>query len=158
MPEQEQILDVDCRAVLVLAHTFLGRANSGDALINLSSITNFLPTPIQPTYCAAKAFIASLSESLWYQQRSRGIYVQGLCPGMTRTRFIERAGDVGMKRLLDLISQTPEAVVDVSLYELNRRRYPIVIPGLRNRLLALTTKLLPRRALVATSGRLGDLA
>jgi NAD(P)-dependent dehydrogenase (short-subunit alcohol dehydrogenase family) len=36
--EQEQILDVDCRAVLILAHAFLGGARPGDALINLSSV------------------------------------------------------------------------------------------------------------------------
>ncbi len=156
--EQEQMLDVDCRAVLLLAHAFLAVARPGDALINLSSVTSFLPTPIQPTYCAAKAFIASLSESLWYQQRSRDVYVQGLCPGATRTRFIERAGDVRMKFLLDAISQSPEAVVDASLRALARRRRPIVVPGLRNRLLVLATKLLPRRALVLASGRAGDLA
>lgn len=158
LEEQEQILDVDCRAVLVLAHAYLAGARPGDALINLSSITNFLPTPMQPTYCAAKAFIASLSESLWYQQRGRDVYVQGLCPGITRTRFIERAGDVGMKSLIDAISQSPESVVDASLHALARRRRPIVIPGIRNRLIALVTKLLPRRALVLASGRIGDLA
>lgn len=156
--EQEQILDVDCRAALVLAHAFLRTARPGDSLINLSSITNYLPTPIQPTYCAAKAFIASLSESLWYQQRSRGVYVQGLCPGVTRTRFVERAGEVRWKRLLDAMSQNPESVVDASLRELRRRRRPIVIPGLHNRLLALVTGWLPRRALVLASGRVGDLA
>jgi len=156
--EQEQMLDVDCRAVLLLAHAFLTSARPGDALINLSSITNFLPTPIQPTYCAAKAFIASLSESLWYQQRSRGVYVQGLCPGVTLTRFVERAGEVRIKSILDALSQSPEAVVDASLHALARRRRPIVVPGLHNRLVVLATKLLPRRALVLASGHLGDLA
>ena len=156
--EEEKILDVDCRAVVVLSHAYLRGARPGDALINLSSITNFLPTPIQPTYCASKAFIASLSESLWYQQRTRGVYVQGLYPGVTRTQFVDRAGEVRWRRLLDVLSQTPESVVDASLKALERRRHPMVIPGLHNRILALCTNILPRRALVYVSGRIGDLA
>lgn len=62
------------------------------------------------------------------------------------------------KRLLDAMSQSPESVVDASLRELRGRRRPIVIPGLHNKLLALATGWLPRRALVVASGRVGELA
>jgi short-subunit dehydrogenase len=144
---------------VTLAHAFLQQAESGDALINLSSITNFLPTPLQPTYCATKAFIVSLSESLWYQQRPRGVYVQGLCPGIAKTKFVERAGELGdEKRLLDALSQTPESVVDVSLAALDKRAQPIVVPGLGNLVIAGATRLLPRRPLIWLSGKLDDLA
>jgi len=56
------------------------------------------------------------------------------------------------------MSQSPESVVDASLRELRGRRRPIVIPGLHNKLLALATGWLPRRALVVASGRVGELA
>lgn len=157
--DEQEILAVNCQALMSLAHAFLEQAEAGDALINLSSITNFLPTPIQPTYCASKAFIASFSESLWYQQRSRGVYVQGLCPGMTKTQFIDRAADLGeKKKLLDAISSRPEKVVDSSLRALRKRRGPILVPGFGNRFIALVSGLLPRRLLVWLSGRLGDLS
>jgi hypothetical protein len=157
--DERRILSVNCDAVMTLAHAFLKQAESGDALINLSSITNFLPTPLQPTYCATKAFIASLSESLWYQQRPRGVYVQGLCPGVAKTKFVERAGELGeKKRLLDAVSQTAESVVDVSLAALDKRTQPIVVPGVGNRIIAGASRLLPRRPLIWLSGKLGDLA
>lgn len=156
--EELAIVAVNCGAAMALAHAFLSRARPGDALINLSSITYFLPTPIQPTYVATKCFLGSFSESLWYQQRSRGIYVQGLCPGITRTRFLERAGLRRFLGLLDLLAMTPERVVDASIRAMQRGRGPIVVPGLANRTLALLCRVLPRRLLVAGMGRLGDLA
>ena len=156
--DELRILAVNCEAAMILAHAFLKVAESGDALINLSSVTYFLPTPIQPTYVATKTFLASFSESLWYQARGRGVYVQGLCPGITRTQFLERAG---LERYLDslaFLAMTPERVVDSSLRAMQRRRGPIVIPGFGNALVALLCRLLPRRLLVFLLGRAGELA
>jgi hypothetical protein len=48
--DELRILAVNCEAAMILAHAFLEVAESGDALINLSSLTYVLPTPIQPTY------------------------------------------------------------------------------------------------------------
>ena len=143
---------------MILAHAYLDVASDGDAIINLSSITNFLPTPVQPTYVATKAFLASFSESLWYQARHRGVYVQGLCPGLTRTRFLERAGLDRYMSLMDLISTTPQRVVESSLRAMRRRRGPIVVPGLANAFLAMVCRFLPRRLLVSLVGRMGDFA
>lgn len=158
--DELRVLKVNCGAVMSLAHAFLGCAEPGDALINLSSITRDVPTPIQPTYVATKTFVASFSESLWYQQRKRGVYVQGLCPGLARTKFIERAGDLEEKRarLLDLLAMRPERVVAVSLRALRWRRGPMVIPGVSNLLLTGIIRLMPRKLAVWLSGKVGDLA
>ena len=156
--DELQTLAVNCQAAMVLAHTWLVTARPGDALVNLSSLTYWLPTPIQPTYVATKCFLASLSESLWYQARSRGVYVQGLCPGLIRTRFLERAGLKRFMGLLDLLGATPERVVDVSLRAMHRRRGPIVIPGWGNKTIAVLCRVLPRRLLVGVMGRACDFA
>ena len=156
--DELRILAVNCEAAMRLAHAYLDVAGSGDSIINLSSLTYFLPTPIQPTYVATKCFLGSFSESLWYQSRSRGVYVQGLCPGVTRTRFLERAGLNRYLDLLEFLSMTPERVVDSSLRAMHRRRGPIVIPGFGNRMVAILCRLLPRRLMVALMGRAGELA
>jgi short-subunit dehydrogenase len=156
--DELRIFAVNCEAAMILAHAFLEVAESGDALINLSSLTYVLPTPIQPTYVATKTFLASFSESLWYQARSRGVYVQGLCPGLTRTQFLQRAGLKRYIGLLEFLSMTPEQVVDSSLRAMQRRRGPIVIPGFGSALIAILCRLLPRRLLVALIGRAGEFA
>lgn len=122
------MLRVNCHALMALAHAFVRQAREGDALINLSSTTAYVPGPTQPAYCATKAFIASLSESLWYRARARGVYVQGLLPGVTQTEFVGRAGDRGgaRRKLIDFASQPPKRVVDASPKALARRRRPTV--------------------------------
>jgi short-subunit dehydrogenase len=151
-----KILDVNCSALMQLAHAYLNTAKAGDALINLSSITAWLPTPIQPTYVASKAFIKSFSENLWYQERKNGVYVQALCPGPTRTEFIARSGDVSKKGLLDMFSGRPEGVINSSYKALLKRRKPVVIPGVTNILAALLMNISPRPISIWLMGKVSD--
>ncbi|MBC7370932.1 MAG: SDR family NAD(P)-dependent oxidoreductase [Bdellovibrionaceae bacterium] len=37
-------------------------------------------------YTGSKAFVTGFSESLWYEERKRGVYVMPLCPGHKNTR------------------------------------------------------------------------
>lgn len=159
LASQQATLRLNCEAPLVLSHGFLEGAQPGDALINLSSLTNWLPTPVQPVYVATKTFNAAFSQALWYQQRSRGVYVQNLCPGITQTQFMQRSSDLeGFKmRLLDWISESPDAVVGQSLKKLARRSGPTVVPGLGNKLIVLLTRLLPQKVLLWLMGKLTDL-
>ncbi len=158
--DEIKTFNVNCYALMRLSHAFLEQARTGDSLINLSSITNYLTTPIQPTYCATKCFIASFSESLWFQERSRGVYVQALLPGITKTQFMQRSSDLaGFKmKLLDCISQNPESVVAGSLKACKKRKGPVVIPGLHNKLLTMLIRILPRKLVVWTMGKISDLA
>ena len=159
LEQQQDILGVNCDALLCLAHHFLNQAEPGDALINLSSVVSVLPTPAQPVYSASKAFIASFSECLWEEHRRRGVYVMGLCPGVTRTEFISAAtgGEADGETLPAVFIQTTEQVVTEALYALKRRRKPIVVTGRINRLMvALMPRLLSRFRLLKTLAVIGD--
>lgn len=159
LARQSSILDVNCGAVLKLSHHFLAQAQSGDALINLSSIVADLPTPAQPVYSASKAFIASFSECLWEEQRGRGVYVMALCPGVTETEFISTAtdGESTGDTLPAALTQTTEQVVLEALGALDRRQKPIVVTGLANRVMvALLPRLLSRFRLLKTLAVMGD--
>ncbi len=157
---ESNILSVNCLSLMQISHAFLEKARPGDSLINLSSITFRLPTPIQPTYVASKSFIASFSESLWFQQKEKGVYVQGLCPGLTKTEFLNRAGDLdeGKKKFLDMISQTPEQVVQTSLKAMDNKKGPLIVPGLSNKIMMFVLKLIPRKPLVWLMGKVNNLA
>ncbi len=41
------------------------------------------------TYAATKAFVLSFSEALWEENRTHGIHVMALCPGVTETNFFQ---------------------------------------------------------------------
>lgn len=155
---QQEILAVNCSALMRLAHAFLRQSQRGDALVNLASIVSFLPTPAQPMYSASKAFIASFSECLWHEHRERGVYVMGLCPGITATEFISGAsgGDADGQTLPAALVQTTEAVVNEALRALRRRRNAIVVTGRVNRLMMLLPRLLSRHRLIKLLAVIGD--
>ena len=153
------MLDVNCGALLTLSHHFLNQARPGDALINLSSVVASLPTPAQPVYSASKAFIASWSECLWEEHRERGVYVMGLCPGITETEFINAAsgGTSDGQTLPAAFTQSAEQVVGEALRALEARRKPIVVTGRVNRvMIALLPRLLSRFRLLKMLAVVGD--
>ncbi len=159
LEEQQAILDVNCTAVVALAHHFLAQARSGDALINVASAVAVLPTPAQAMYSASKAFLASFSECLWDEQRKRGIYVMALCPGVTRTEFISTAtgGESDGESLPPVLVQTADEVVSEAMAALAKRKKPRIVTGLPNRLMvALMPRLLTRFALLKTMAVVGD--
>ena len=157
---QQNILNVNCAAVTTLAHAFLKQAQVGDALINLASIVSYLPTPAQPMYSASKAFISALSECLWDEQRKRGAYVMGVCPGVTKTEFITRAsgGESDGQTLPAVMMQTTEQVVAEALVALGRRKKAIIITGRFNRLMTLMPRVLTRHRLIRMLSVMGDPA
>ena len=88
----QEMMRLNCDAIACLAHAFLRQAESGDALVNVSSALAFLPLPNLGLYSATKAFVTSFSESLWFENLEKGIYVMGLCPGATETEFSTNSG------------------------------------------------------------------
>jgi len=155
---QNKIFAVNCSAVVTLAHAFLQQAHSGDALINVASVVAYLPTPAQPMYSASKAFIAALSECLWDEQRARGVFVMGLCPGVTTSEFISTAtgGESNGENLPSVLVQTSEQVVTQALQALSQRKKAIVVTGWINRLMLLMPRLLSRHRLIKALSIIGD--
>ncbi|NKY54409.1 SDR family NAD(P)-dependent oxidoreductase [Nocardia vermiculata] len=136
-------VDLNCRAVVVLAHAFLAAAGPGSALVNVSSTLGFTPKPGLGVYCATKAFVTAFSETLWYEQKPRGVQVLALCPGVTRTAS-QRADGVP-----SWLVQTPSAVVARARKALSDRAGPVVLTSRINRLLTTALRLVPRKAALA---------
>lgn len=156
---QQDMLSLNCGAVMALSHSFLNQAADGDALINVSSVVSVLPTPSQPVYSASKAFVTSFSECLWEEQRDRGVYVMALCPGITATEFIQTAtdGESDGQNLPAALSQTGAEVVSEALVALDKRREPIVVTGRANRVMtSLLPRMMTRFRLLRTMAVMGD--
>jgi short-subunit dehydrogenase len=111
-------------------------------ILNVASTIAFQPAPFQATYGASKAFVLSFSQALWAETRGSGVTVSALCPGPTRTGFVEALGsDVSHTAVYRHLA-APEPVVAAGLRALDRGR-PVVVPGLRNRVMANAGRLAP---------------
>lgn len=148
-----QMMHLNCDALVKLSHAFVKNAKSGDALINVSSTLAFMPMPSMGLYCATKSFVTAFTETLWYEQKSKGVYVMGLSPGTTDTAFQVTAG--GRKEDLPVnMAQSPEQVVEVALKALRKRSEPTIISGPKNAVFASFSRILPRKALVKMTGKM----
>lgn len=146
---------VDVAAVVTLARALLPGmlARRSGGILNVASTIAFQPAPYQAVYGASKAFVLSFSEALWAETRASDVTVTALCPGPTKTGFVDALGaDVGhtvvYKKLAD-----PGPVIDLGLRALERGQ-SVAIPGLRNTLLAISGRLMPRTWLTLLSARM----
>jgi uncharacterized protein YndB with AHSA1/START domain len=145
---------VDVSAVVALARAFLpGMLTRGSGgILNVASTIAFQPAPYQAVYGASKAFVLSFSQALWAEARGAGVAVTALCPGPTRTGFVDALGaDVAHTTIYRRLAD-PEPVIEAGLRALDKGR-AVVIPGLRNRIVAESGRFMPREWLTRISGR-----
>ena len=146
---------VDVSAVVTLARAFLPGmlARGSGGILNVASTIAFQPAPYQAVYGASKAFVLSFSQALWAEARAAGVAVTALCPGPTRTGFVDALGaDVGHTAIYRRLAD-PEPVIEAGLRALDKGR-AVVIPGVRNKVLAASGRFMPREWLTRFSARL----
>ncbi|MGH8433804.1 MAG: SDR family NAD(P)-dependent oxidoreductase [Pseudomonas sp.] len=142
---ERQLIEVNILALCRLCHA-LGNAmalQGGGQILNVASVAGFQPGAWMSNYYASKAYVLHFSEGLREELKSRGVKVSVLCPGPTRTAFFRGAQmDVSRLEGSKLMMGAEElALITVKALERNRA---VIIPGWRNRLLALSPRLAPR--------------
>ena len=146
-----EIIQLNVRALVDLTYRFLQpmRERKRGTIINVASTAGFQAVPYMATYAATKAFVLSFSEALWEENRSHGVHVMALCPGVTETNFFEAAG---MDHPPMRITQTPEEVVDTALRALNRKK-GTVISGWTNFFTVEVERIFPRSFITKVAGK-----
>jgi uncharacterized protein len=128
--EMEQLIGLNITAMTRLTGAVIPRflARGGGAIINLSSVVALAPEAPLGVYNATKAYALSFSQSLQAELGSRGIYVQAVLPGATRTEIWERSGrDVNaLPAAMDV-----DELVDAALVGFDRREL-VTIPPLQD--------------------------
>ena len=123
-------------------------------ILNVASTAGFQPGPLMAVYYASKAYVLSFSEALANELKGTGVTVTTLAPGPTETGFADRAGTKDA-RLFQGHTMGARKVAEAGYRGLMRGR-ALVVPGLRNRLLAFAVRLTPRRVVVKITRRLQE--
>jgi len=112
-------------------------------IMNVASLVSFTAMPLHAVYAATKAFTLSFSEAQARELRGTGVTVTALCPGFTRSGFYRAAGGEGRARsAFGLMSARSVARIG---YRAMMKGRLIVIAGGSNKLMAFSTRLVPRR-------------
>jgi hypothetical protein len=111
-------------------------ARGRGAVVNVSSLAAFFTKSHFVTYSASKAYLNMFTEGLAAELAGTGVQAQVLCPGLTRTEFMDPAEfrDCDLTRAPEPAWMQPEEVVEASLSALARGGGPVVVPGRANRL------------------------
>lgn len=145
----EVMLDVLTLTELTRAYLPKMRARGSGRIMNVASTAAFLPGPFMAVYYASKAYVLSFSQAIAEELRGTGVTVTCLCPGATETGFADRAEMHGT--LLFRLPKADAAGVARAGYRGMMKGRDLVVPGLSNKLVALSPKITPRRLLLWTS-------
>jgi NAD(P)-dependent dehydrogenase (short-subunit alcohol dehydrogenase family) len=92
------------RACQVFGRHMLGRGYG--RIVNIASLSTFVALYEVAAYSASKAAVASLTKSLAVEWGARGVCVNGIAPGVFRTKLNEKLLD-GTERGREFLTRTP---------------------------------------------------
>ena len=110
-------VELNVVALLRLTRAALGameRAPLGGAILNVSSLAAYQPTPQQRDLRRDQGVRAQLHPRRARGARGTGVRVMLVCPGYTHTEFHDRAG-LGCTDLPEFVWQSADAVVAAAL-------------------------------------------
>ena len=138
LPAELEMLDVNCRAVLVHAHHFGQRlATRGHGgIVLLGSIVAHQGVPHAAHYSATKAYVQTLGEALHLELAEVGVDVLVSAPGPVHSGFAARAG------MTMSSAARPDKVARSTITALGRRG--TIVPGALSKLLTWSLAPLPR--------------
>ena len=145
-------IQLNITALTLLTRLYLGPmlGRRSGKIMNVASTAAFQPGPLMAVYYATKAYVLSFTEALAEEVRGSGVRVSCLAPGPTDTGFAAQAGATGSRLFR-------RGVMDASRvaragHDGLRRGKTLVIPGLRNRAMAVAIRLSPRVVVTKISG------
>ena len=77
------------------------------SIVNISSINAWTAFPMRLAYCAAKAAVVAMTEVLAIEWADRGVRVNAVAPGVTRTALVQKGIDEGVIDVDRYIARTP---------------------------------------------------
>ena len=143
--KEEALIDINIKVLTKLTKYFLPKIIECKygGILNVASTAAFCSGPRMAAYYASKAYVLNLTEAIYEECKDSGIRISCLCPGPVKTTFQDKAGikksESAKKYLMDA-----EEVAKVSYKDFKKGKL-IIIPGMKNKLLVIGNKLLPRR-------------
>lgn len=125
----ERLIAINVTTPTLLARaagrTFAERGHGG--IINLSSVLALAPEMFDATYSATKSYVLTLTQGLARELGDKGVRVQAVLPGATRTEIWTRSGK-DLNALPAEIIMEPADLVDAALLGFDRGEIVTIPP------------------------------
>lgn len=141
------MLQVNNASMVALCHLFLPDmiSNNSGNIINIGSMTAFLPFPYMSVYAASKVFVRSFTQALTAECKPYGVNIMLFCPGLTTSNFMSTPANNnkwGEVLTAGSNTQTPEQVATEMIRALEKKK-TFHVSGRANAMTAKMTALIP---------------
>lgn len=96
LEDQTDMINVNITALTGITKLCIPFLTYGAGIINMSSVSGFIPLPYLNVYSASKAYVLNFSKALSYELKDKGVRVTAVCPYWVATEFIPTASDSPM--------------------------------------------------------------
>ena len=139
----KKLIEINSIALTKITHHFYKKMieRGNGKIINISSTAGFQEGgPLMSVYYGTKAYVNSLTLSLYEEGREKGVEIYLLTPGPTKTKF--KGMDRELSKFEKIYVTTPEEVA-IELWKGIERKKKIIIPGKINKILYFIDKFIP---------------
>lgn len=146
---QLELIDVNVRALTDATLRFApGMVKRGRGrILNVGSITGFVPGPNMAAYHASKAYVRSFTAALATELQGTGVRVTLLAPGIVISPFFLRTG-FNKTRLARLMPRSTTREVATAGWRTLQSGKAMVMPGAWNRAIIAACRLVPHALLL----------
>lgn len=109
-------------------------------ILNVSSIAAFQPGPLMSIYYASKTYLLSFGRAISNELKGTNVTLTTLCPGMTKTMFQKRNGNLNPS--FGFLCASPEYVALYG-YRALKKGKSVAIPCFYNRIISNIHRFLP---------------
>lgn len=140
------MIDLNDKALTLITAALIPQMKRGSHVIEMCSISAYLPLENMSVYAASKAYVLSYCYALRRELKKTGITVTAVCPGWVDTEFAACAhngdGVNGPKDLKPIT--TADKVVRRAIKAANKNK-PVSIYGATWKVMHVMTKIFPKR-------------
>ena len=154
--EQADFIQLMLTSYCELAHRVLPgmQARGFGRIVNIASVAGLVPGTFGHTlYSAVKSALIKFSESLHLENKTTGVHVTAVCPGLTYSEFHDVNGTRDKVSTLPKFWWLSAEEVAVDAYAASQANKPVTVPGLWWKFLTGLYKILPHSLALAMTAR-----
>ena len=145
------MIDLNFKALVLVTQAVLPCIGEGGKIIELGSISGFMPIAHVGVYAASKAGVLSFSEALARELKPKKIKVLCVCPYWVKTEFFNRADEKEHVKKYDVMYE-PSFIVKKAYKTIDKTHRHYVVPGAYAKLVRFLAKILPHKLMMAIIG------
>lgn len=139
--------DLNLKALILVTRAVMPYMSAGAKIMEIGSISAFMPVPSLPVYAATKAAVLSFTRSLNHELKPRKIHALCVCPYWVKTEFFNRANEEFKIKKLDVLYE-PEFIAKKAFRALDKTKKDYIVPGAYAKLILFAAKILPHKLIM----------